>query len=42
MNTEITPTQMRDALEAGRKARAEAFANGLAALFGRSGGRYVR
>lgn len=42
MNTEITPTQMRDALEAGRKARAEAFANGLAALFGRSGGRDAR
>ena len=42
MNTDITPTQMRDALEAGRKARAEAFANGLAALFGRSGGRDAR
>lgn len=42
MNTEITPIQIRDALEAGRRARAEAFANGLAALFGRNGGRDAR
>ncbi|MEM8959145.1 MAG: hypothetical protein AAGC86_15175 [Pseudomonadota bacterium] len=42
MNLEITPTQIREAMEAGRRARAEAFANGLAALFGRSGGRDAR
>lgn len=37
MDAEITLTQIRAGIEAGRKARSEAFANGLAALFGRTG-----
>ena len=42
MTKEITPAQIRNAMEAGRRARAEAFANGLAALFGRGDATGVR